>query len=64
MPRQLTAEISLRLWMPKRGRHSFTNFKPTFFDFYALPTLYHQRVARVTPAYYRGVVRAVDAEKR
>jgi hypothetical protein len=50
--------------MLKRGRYSLTNFEPTSFDFYALSTLYHQYVAYVTPAYYRGVVRAVDAGER
>jgi hypothetical protein len=64
MPRQLVAEVLLGLWMLKRGRHSLINFEPTFFDFCALPTLYHRRVARVAPACRKGVVRAVDAGER
>jgi hypothetical protein len=54
----------LELWMLKRGRHSLTNFKLTSFNFYVLPALYYWRVTRVTPAYHRGVIRAVDAGER
>jgi hypothetical protein len=50
--------------MLKRGRHSLVNFKLTSFDFCVLSALYYRRVARVTPACYRGVVRAVDAGER
>jgi hypothetical protein len=50
--------------MPKRGRHSLTNFKPTFFDSYALPALYHRHVARVAPACYKDVIRAMDVGER
>jgi hypothetical protein len=50
--------------MLKRGRHSLINFKSTSFDFYALSAPYYWRVARVTLAYYRGVIRAVDAGER
>jgi hypothetical protein len=64
VPRQPVAEVLLGLWMPKRGRHSLINFKPIFFDSCVLPALYYQRVARVAPAYRRGVIRAVDAGKR
>jgi hypothetical protein len=64
VPRQLVAEVSLGLWMLKRGRHSLANFEPTFFDSCALPVPYHRRVVRVAPACRRGVVRAVDAGER
>jgi hypothetical protein len=50
--------------MLKRGRHSLANFKLTSFDFCVLPALYYQRVARVTLACYRDVVRAVNAGER
>jgi hypothetical protein len=64
VPRQLVIEVLLGLWMLKRGRHSFINFEPTSFNSCALPALYHWRVARVAPACYRGVIRAVDAGER
>jgi hypothetical protein len=64
VPRQLVTEVSLGLWMLKRGRHSLANFELTSFDFCALPALYYRRVARVMLACRRGVVRAVDAGER
>jgi hypothetical protein len=64
VPRQLVVEVLLGLWMLKRGRYSLINFKLTFFNSCALPAPYYRRVARVTPACRRGVVRAVDAGER
>jgi hypothetical protein len=50
--------------MLKRGRRSLINFKIISFDLCTLSALYYQRVARIAPAYRRGVIRAVDAGER
>jgi hypothetical protein len=64
VPCQLVAEVLLGLWMLKRGRHSLINFELTSFDSCVLSALYYRRVACITPACHKGVIRAVDAGER